>query len=34
MPRLKEIGARPVAFIRSVRDLTVREKQFLVSEIL
>ncbi|MBI2509578.1 MAG: hypothetical protein HYV99_06335 [Betaproteobacteria bacterium] len=34
MPRLREIGARPVAFIRSVRDLTTREKQFLLGEMV
>ena len=34
MPRLKEIGARPAAFIRSVQALTLREKQFLVGEMV
>ena len=28
------MGVRPIAFIRSVRDLTTREKQFLVGEMV
>jgi len=32
--RLKQINLRTVAVFRSVRDLTKREKQFLLSEIL
>ena len=33
-PRLKQISLRPVAFIRSVRELTAREKKFLLNEML
>lgn len=34
MSRLREISARPVAFVRMVRDLTTREKRFLVGEMV
>jgi len=34
MPRLRELTARPVAMVREIHQLTVREKQFLLSEIL
>jgi hypothetical protein len=34
MPRLRELGARPVAFARSLHELTVREKKALLAEIL
>lgn len=33
-PRLKQINLRTLNVIRSVRELTVREKQFLLAEIL
>ena len=32
--RLREIGTRPVAFIKFVSDLTAREKKALLAEIL
>jgi len=34
MLRLREIGTRPVAFIKFVSDLTAREKNALLAEIL
>ena len=34
MSRLKEIGAKPIAFFRSAHELTVREKKALLGEIL
>jgi hypothetical protein len=34
MSRLSELSARPVAFVRSVHELTVREKKALLAEIL
>jgi len=33
MPALKNLAARPGAFIRSLRELTVRERRFLTGEI-
>lgn len=34
MPRLKEINARTQTVVKSLRDLTAREKQHLIVEIL
>ena len=34
MRRIKELGGRAGAFVRSLASLTSREKQFLVAEIL
>ena len=34
MSRLREISARPIAFLRFVGDLTAREKKALLAEIL
>ena len=34
MPRLREFSARQIALFRSVRDLTTREKQFLLGEMV
>lgn len=34
MPSFRELIVRPVALIKSVRDLTAREKQYLTNEIL
>ena len=34
MSRLKEISLGPVTFVRSVHQLTVREKQFLLAEMV
>jgi hypothetical protein len=34
MPRLREINVRTVTFIRTVRELTEREKRHLLNEIL
>jgi len=33
MPTLRFLAARPGAFLRSLRDLTAREQQFLIEEI-
>lgn len=34
MSRLRELSLRPVAFAKSVRNLTAREKQFLLAEMV
>jgi len=34
MPYLKHLSARPGAFVRSMRDVLVRERQFVANEIL
>ena len=34
MSRLKQVGVAPLTFIKSIRDLTVREKQALMAEVL
>jgi hypothetical protein len=34
MPTLKNFAARPGAFIRSLRELTARERRFLTDEIV
>jgi hypothetical protein len=34
MPTLKHLAARPGAFIRSLRELTARERRFLTDEIM
>ena len=34
MSRLRALSARPIAFVRSVHELTVREKNALLNEIL
>ena len=34
MPRLKGLRVQPVALIKSVRDLTARERQHLTAEIM
>ncbi len=34
MSRLRELGARPIAFIRFVSELTARERKALLAEIL
>ena len=34
MPRLREVALGPVAFVRSIHELTVREKQFLLREMV
>lgn len=34
MPTLKHLAARPGAFIRSLRELTARERRFLTDEIV
>ena len=34
MSRLRKLGLRPIAFVRSVRNLTAREKQFLLAEMV
>ena len=32
MSRLRELSLRPIGFVKSVRDLTAHEKQFLLAE--
>ena len=34
MSRLKQAGAAPIAFIKSIHELTVRERQALMAEVL
>ena len=34
MPTLKDLAVRPGAFIRSLRELTARERRFLTDEIV
>ncbi len=34
MSRLREMSIRPVAFVRMMRELTTREKQFLLGEMV